>query len=239
MRLIGLLGAKGCGKDTLAKLLIAKLGFVRASFADALYREVSTAYAVPVAFLENRDTKEKPLRRLALIRCKDRDFVRVALRTLKGLRKDSLKHGLKGKLLDPFLTARDLLAARSPRWTMQLWGTEYRRESEFGKDSYWIDQVEDIIKANPDVRYVITDVRFVNEAKMVRRYNGALVRVRRPVLEQKEAEARARGVSTALHPSETQMATYPVDFEVVNVEGQPDLLVTNMSRFIPELSEAT
>lgn len=232
IRLIGLLGAKGCGKDTLAKYLIARLGFVRASFADALYREVAQAYGVATSFLENRDTKETALPALALSKCQDAGFVEVALAVINKNR------GLTGRLFGWALRSADLATPRSPRWVMQLWGTEYRRESKYGCDSYWLDKVRAVINANPDVRFVITDVRFMNEAKLVREYDGALVRVRRPILEEREAAARLSGKGTALHPSETQLASYPVDLEARNVEGNPDALLEGMQPLLPELSQA-
>lgn len=231
-RLIGLLGAKGSGKDTLAKILIARLGFVRLSFADALYREVAEAYGVAVAFLENRETKETPLPELALANCRDADFVSIALEAIHA------KRGYLGRAFSFLLRSRDLRAPRSPRWTMQLWGTEYRRKSKFGCDTYWIDKVRVQVVANPNVRYVITDVRFKNEAQMVRIFGGLLIRVRRLLLEEKEAAARAAGTLTALHPSETEMVDYPVDAEAFNREGAPASLTEGLGELLPELTRA-
>src|SRR6476661_846445 len=75
--ILGLLGAKGAGKDTAAKLFIQKYGYRRIAFADALYLEVANAFGVTVEFLNNRDTKETPLPELALSHCQDADFVQV------------------------------------------------------------------------------------------------------------------------------------------------------------------
>lgn len=220
-RVIGLLGVKGSGKDTLAKLLVARLGFVRVSFADALYREVADAYDVSIAFLENRDTKESALPELALKNCRDQDFVRVALGTIGS-------HDVE----------REVQTPRSPRWTMQLWGTEYRRKSQFGYDAYWIDKVRKYIEANPQARVVIADVRFLNEVRMVRSFGGSLIRIRRPMLEEQEAVARAAGALTALHPSETELSGYPVDAETLNREGEPASLLEGLSELLPELTQA-
>lgn len=222
-RVVGLLGAKGAGKDTLAQFLVSRLGFVRASFADTLYREVAEAYGVTVEFLGNRGTKELPLPELSLANCGDENFVTIALRTL---------HAAESEI------ELELQKPRSPRWTLQLWGTEYRRQSEFGYDAYWVDKVRALITDNPDVRYVLSDVRFRNEVAMVRGFGGILIRVRRPVLEEKEAAARAQGAGTALHPSETELAGYPVDFEAINREGEPESLVEGLHTVLPELAQA-
>jgi hypothetical protein len=240
IRLIGLLGAKGSGKDTLAQFLIERLGFVRISFADALYQEVAQAYGVSVEFLGKRDTKETPLPELKLANCKDENFVHIALQAVK-----------VGSLEE------ELQVPRSPRWTLQLWGTEYRRKGsrsqicttprpplgspllrELGAETYWLDKVASLIKANPDARYVITDVRFLNEAAMVRDFGGVLIRVRRPLLEQREAAAREAGTSTALHPSETELVNYPVDSETFNSEGRPEGLLEGLYDLLPELRGA-
>jgi hypothetical protein len=227
-QVVGLLGAKGAGKDTCAHYLVSLADFIRVGFADALYNEVSQAYGVAEAFLNNRDTKETPLKALRLANCNNLQFVETALRVLgckARLRRQALA-ALVGRVPAhaPARRIRALLnAPRSPRWTMQLWGTEYRRRGRYGVDSYWLDIVATLVQGNPQSSYVITDVRFINEAEFVRSMGGTLVRIRRPELEAREAANRARGGSAA-HPSETELLTFVVDREFMNVEGQPESL---------------
>jgi hypothetical protein len=200
--IVGLIGAKGCGKDTFAKVLSSRFGYVRLAFADALYGEAAAAFNVTVDFLGNRDTKETPLPELALVRCKDPHFL-IAV--------------LNEKPAD--MSGYDWLhLPRSPRWILQKWGTEYKRRSQFGYDSYWLDQIRDAILANPSGNFVITDVRFSNEANFVALLEGTLVRIRRPLLEQQEAEERANN-GTAAHPSETELLNWQVQRTVINEEG--------------------
>lgn len=78
--IIGLTGAAGSGKDTVAGVLSLEHGFRQIAFADALYAEVSTAFNVSVDFLKIRETKEAPTSKLALRRCVDPAFVRVVMR---------------------------------------------------------------------------------------------------------------------------------------------------------------
>jgi hypothetical protein len=230
-RLIGLLGAKGAGKDTAATLLIERLGFVRTSFADSLYREVAEAFGVTVDFLSRRETKETPLPELALALCKDPQFVEVAAG-----RRQTKWDWLR---IWPFSSYRRFLAKpQSPRWILQLWGTEYRRRSRFGHDLYWLDQVKARIAASPQTRFVITDVRFSNEADFVKEEGGLLGRVRRLSLEALEAQARSSGTATALHPSETELLTREVDFDLINKEGDVNSLAYGLSRVFPELNQA-
>jgi hypothetical protein len=229
-RLVGLLGAKGAGKDTAATLLVQKLGFVRLGFADALYREVMEAFGVTMEFLSCRETKETPLAELALVYCKDANFVEIVERSLSRL---MLGRKVTGHERNAFRAA-----PRSPRWILQQWGTEYRRRSRYGWDSYWLDQVSDVIAASPEARFVITDVRFPNEADYVEQEGGLLARVRRPVLEALEEQARLAGTVTALHPSETELVARSVHTELINQEGDANSLARGLRLVFPELAEA-
>ena len=174
-KIIGLLGVKGAGKDSFARYLVDLNGFVRIGFADALYREAAQAFGVSVEFLGRRDTKETALAQLALANCTDAQFVRC-------VREETAHEGDEERAF--------LQRPRSPRFVLQLWGTEYRRLR--GLDSYWLDQVSAAIGAAPHSSFVITDVRFKNEANFVENHGGALVRIRRPALETREALERAK-----------------------------------------------
>lgn len=205
-QVFGLLGVKGSGKDTCAKFLVEEHGFVRVAFADKLYREAAQAYGVTVEFLADRTTKESDLPALALANCRDPGFVRAVL----------AERGWHGSA-----PADQMHLPLSPRYVLQLWGTEYRRKR--GVDSYWLDQVAQLISADPTKSYVITDVRFKNEARFIESLGGKLFRIRRPELEAREAADRALK-GTAAHPSETELLNWPVHRELFNVEGHPESL---------------
>lgn len=204
---VGLLGLKGSGKDTCAKYLVEEKGFIRIGFADALYREVAQAFDVTVEFLGNRETKETDLPSLALVHCSDAAFIRT-------VREE------EGALAEPDYQ-KFLHKPRSPRYLLQLWGTEYRRRR--GVDGYWLDIVKAAIDAQPDKCFVVTDVRFSNEANFIEELNGVLVRVRRLVLEAKEASEREQN-GRAAHPSETELLARAVPYELFNLEGEPHAL---------------
>lgn len=227
--LIGLIGVKGAGKDTCAEFLVREKQFRRVAFADALYGETASAYQVTVAFLGNRATKERPLPELALTHCQDLAFVEAAVATLtrsRALRRAVLARAASGTYMKGVSRRQVnaiLNAPRSPRWTLQLWGTEYRRRA-YGEDEYWLKRVQAEIDSHPECSFVVTDVRFKNEADFIERMaGGLLVRVRRPDLERLEAANRARN-GTAAHPSETELLNRTVAFEVLNKESQPESL---------------
>lgn len=104
------------------------------------------------------------------------------------------------------------------RWRglLQHWGTEFRRHDN---ESYWIDRARDKIEAmrgcGADVA-VITDVRFENEASMVRDMGGLLVRIVRNQPSQSDS-----------HPSETAMDNQPYDITIDNT-GTLDALRSNV-----------
>lgn len=151
MIVIGLLGAAGCGKDTIGDILKAEFGFVPTHFGDELYREVSESFRVPEEFLRDRKTKEMDSELLTVERAKDVAFVQ------------SMADG-----------RHDLTAPRSPRWILQRWGTEYRRAQN---PNYWVDRTEARIRTlgEQGVRGVSnTSVRFDNELDLIRRFHGHL-----------------------------------------------------------------
>lgn len=166
--IIGLTGAAGSGKDSVADILVREHGFRRIAFADALYEEVSTAFNVPIEFLKNRETKEKPSARLSLGHCMDDKFA-MLVRQIKHRGNRPIGHASI-----PY----------SPRQILQWWGTDYRRAQ---RETYWIDKVRAQLLCPyggaMEQDWVITDVRFQNEADLVQELGGQLGLVLRPGVE--------------------------------------------------------
>ena len=87
------------------------------------------------------------------------------------------------------------------RRLLQVFGTEVAREQ--WSDSFWVDL--GFSKMQPDGKYVITDVRFPNEAEAVRNRGGILWRIHRP------------GVGPVNnHASDNHISQINVDLEVSN-----------------------
>ena len=59
--IIGLCGAAGAGKDTVAARLAAAHGFEAFAFADPLYKMISEMTGLPVEHLRDREVKERVL----------------------------------------------------------------------------------------------------------------------------------------------------------------------------------
>lgn len=191
MKLVALCAAAGAGKDTAADMLPAR----KLAFADTLYREVAGAFGVTVEWLQRREYKETPSSMLSLRECwpKCSDFL--------------WKLGIDGvKAEDP---GGDL--PRSPRQILQWWG-DYRRDQD---PDYFVHGMRAVLRfCSPDT--VITDVRFPNEAAMVRQLGGQIWQIRRPGYE-------AGGTG---HASDTAGDEFAPDRVVVNGGSLEDLRAT-------------
>ncbi|MHB1630691.1 MAG: nucleoside/nucleotide kinase family protein [Acidithiobacillus sp.] len=161
--IIGLTGAAGSGKDSVADILVAEHGFQRIAFADVLYEEVSTAFNVPIEFLKNRETKEKPSARLSLGHCMDDKFA-MLVRQIKHRGNRPIGHASV-----PY----------SPRQILQWWGDYRRAQSK----TYLVDKVRDRLAMATDTDWVIVGVRAQNEADLVQELGGQLGLVLRPGVE--------------------------------------------------------
>jgi len=65
----------------------------------------------------------------------------------------------------------------TPRLVLQEFGTDCMRKGFF--DGIWVSMVKREIMQNPNTNYVIPDVRFPNEGKMINALGGNVWRVRR------------------------------------------------------------
>lgn len=196
MRLVGLCGYAGSGKDEAAKALTA-IGWQRVAFADAV-REVAlainpivgykSAYTyhsslVGPVYLDGRSWW-KPWTWLA-------EFAPLAIRLADVV----AEYGwLKAKKRDEV------------RYLLQAIGTEAGRN--ILGENIWVDAA--IRKSSGDT--VFTDVRFPNEVAAIRERNGILVRITRP------------GVGPVNgHASETIIDGIAPDFTIDNCEGADEL----------------
>lgn len=188
MKLIALCGAAGAGKDTVADMLPAR----KLAFADTLYREVAEAWGVERHVLRCRETKETPLEVLALstIRATQYEFV------------DFLCNVPNQVSLWPS-------KPRSPRQILQWWG-DYRRAQS---PNYFVKATLRTMLDDGRDWWVITDVRFPNEAAMVRQLGGQLWQIRRPGYQ-------AGGTG---HASDTDGSEFGPDRVLVNGGNLEDL----------------
>jgi adenylate kinase family enzyme len=190
---LALTGPAGCGKDTVADLLVTHCEFTKLAFADALRGEVANAFDIDMQLLTRRETKEHPLTALALNKCLNTAFV------------DRL---VASELVE---WESGLATPRSPRQILQWWGTDFRRRDN---PDYWVNQLKSkisyLIKQGLGKYFVISDCRFANEADMTRNvFNGQIWQITRPGCE----------IAQDAHVSETTGRDFAPDFVVDNSQG--------------------
>lgn len=162
---IGLAGRARAGKNTVAEILDSiDPGFCQCAFADVLRVEVIDAFRVSNDLFNNDRLKERDDQALAIIRCGDIEFIE---------RMTALGY--------------NLIAPRTPRQIMQLWGTEYRRNQD---SEYWIDRlsafIHEQIKSGAR-KFAVTDVRFENEAQLIKKMDGLVWLIQRDQADLKHA----------------------------------------------------
>lgn len=182
--LIGLSGKMGSGKDTIAEMLVeySNVDFVLNSFGRMIREEIDSV--IKDSYLLNEEELE--------------DKYDVNFSEIKRVRE---------------ILGRESIFERSEksREGLQYWGTNVRRSQN---ELYWIDLAERKIKRmlEKGERTILTDVRFPEEADLIRKLNGTLLRL--------EAEEEVRvgriyardGIKTSKislsHSSETSLDNY-------------------------------
>lgn len=101
------------------------------------------------------------------------------------------------------------------RRLLQRMGTEVGRNL-FG-ENFWVDQT--LSKREPHLDYVITDCRFLNEARAVVN-EGQVWRITRPGV------GPAVSADGSIHPSETSLDNWPFDHIINNFGTLDELAIT-------------
>ena len=184
--IFGITGTKGHGKDTLAKLIVKHNPQYRIlHFADRLKQICQNVFGLTDLQINELEHKEKLFETPIIM-------------------DDSLPQLVEQTQLE--LQPRGLVA-KNPREIMQYVGTEYVRSI---RDSYWRDCVEKELTKF----CIVPDTRFINEAELLRRHGGKIIRVQRIDLP----------TNTDLHASETEQLMIRVDLTVRAVTGGLDHL---------------
>jgi len=103
-----------------------------------------------------------------------------------------------------------------PRWgktyreIMQQFGTEVCRVISWNT---WIYHVEKEFKQGKGENFIVDDVRFKNEADLIKKYNGILIKVVRPLPES----------SDSAHLSESEQDQIQPDIIIMNDSSKKDL----------------
>ena len=168
VRIIGIAGKAGSGKDTIAESLVEQEGFTRFAFADPLKNSVSNLFGIPLQHLNHRVSKE---------------------------------------------TVNETWQ-KSPRQLLQWLGDSVR--SDISKD-FFVVLMAERINVSGAQKVVISDVRYEQEARFIRRVGGEVVELTR------ENAFNTMGIQEASHSSEKALPRSLVDYKIANDGSKQDL----------------
>jgi len=114
-----------------------------------------------------------------------------------------------------FYWTRETKKEVTPRLVLQVVGTECMREGFF--DGIWISLLKQQILSNPNTNFVIPDVRFKNEIKMIKGLGGDIWRIKRgsdPLWF--NSYIKSNILPSNVHPSEWNWANSKFDHTIDN-----------------------
>lgn len=145
---IGLMGAPGTGKSSLASMLSIKAGYMPFAFADILKDQCARAFGCNRLIFDDRGLKNYPLYAFRLADCSDARFVRY-LAAKASYPNDKPPSGF-------------LLEARTARFIMQQYSDYYKEEHG---QNYYRDALFEQITRSESPLVVISDVRYEAEVQ--------------------------------------------------------------------------
>ena len=120
----------------------------------------------------------------------------------------------------------------TPRLVLQLFGTDCMRNGFF--DGIWVSLVKQKILENPDKNWVIPDVRFPNEVKMIQSVQGQVWQVRRGELPSWFLEKRDNSIEPKdVHASEWAWIDKDESFEqIIQNDGSLEDLLKKLEKML-------
>lgn len=228
LRLIGVSGHLGAGKDTVADYLQNEYGYTRVALADPIKRFGHKVFLFsreqlwgPSGARNAVDYRYNSPQMWNETEARLRSYGREFCAEVIGTEDSHLISNAYVSLLHWFSDLRrDFEKKLSPRIMLQTLGTEWGRDciyedvwiayllriakkllNEDGSTAPWTYTPEDgVIPASEYAKgVVVSDVRFFNELRLMKTEGGLLVRVVRP-----ETDSGARSIGIASHASEMQ-----------------------------------
>ena len=120
----------------------------------------------------------------------------------------------------------------TPRLVLQLFGTDCMRNGFF--DGIWVSLVKQKILENPDKNWVIPDVRFPNEVKMIQSVQGEVWQVRRGELPAWFIDKRDNNIEPlTIHASEWAWIDKDSSFEkIIQNDGSLEELLMKLKTMV-------
>lgn len=198
------------GKDTLIDLLVKDgLDVARVAFGDLLKEECAHDLATDVFTKEDllgffhSDAKDQPMPGLAIVELPEGQYARFLLRT----RTEP----------DPMKFANE---PRTPRWHLQQYGTNFRRDHLKNPD-VWLDAGMKVIENTEAEIIVVSDLRQRNEYSALVLEGASMVRLHRMW--------NIPGVDDApYHVTDLDLIGHRMDAVVLNEWGSPEAMLDQL-----------
>ena len=165
---VGISGKMGSGKDLVYDMLceLSDVDFENKKFAYPIKWIVSVLIGCDISQLEDREFKNKELgEEWTKYRIITKGLPNYYVSTLQEA-EDNTRHS----------NQRYVKVVMTPRLLLQLLGTEAGRE--IIHPNIWVNAL--FADYSEDSNWIITDVRFPNEAKAIKDKGGILIRINRP-----------------------------------------------------------
>ena len=233
--LIGIMGYKGSGKDTVADILknILKPKHEKFAFASKIKSDLTKIFDTPLSIFYNRDIKDNgyiKINNMDLDKVNDKFKELYPYGTLipfyKILKDDGYLKERKPNFIKRIFGKKKLeYDLNIPiRNAMQMYGTEFM-QAYFGS-TVWS-------KNAPTKDTIITDVRFPHEINFIKNNGGIIVKV----LNLQQLEKHMTG-SEDNHKSESFFTLYKEqDYVIINDGVNVSSLVREIYNFLEELEE--
>ena len=198
MRLCGIAGKSGAGKTEYAKHAIGIFGGTKVALGDAVKEEVGAFITSCGLTYEPRHLWGSQADRAELL----------SMNVAQWMLSDYRPRAVLSKYTTWDTPTRISISYRQ---LLQTWGTEYRRAQS---GSYWCDKGRDKARSIDGLVF-IDDIRFPDEAQMIKDEGGILVRIERP---------GGPRIKECGHASEVSLDAYTgFDVTIINAGDLTDL----------------
>lgn len=163
---IGIVAKKFSGKSTVADILCKELNAMKLAFGTPVKEEC-------IEFLDSEGAMYYPGHFYGNDKDKNKEIV------LRGdIPEELLTHGFLD-ICEPSPPEDPRYLTTTYRKIMQWWGTEYRRKQD---ENYWNEKMLEAISEVPEgMHIVIDDVRFVDEARLIKTLGGLILKIDRKI----------------------------------------------------------
>jgi len=185
MKIVAFTGKRGHGKSTAAEALVREHGYVHLNFADTLRDVCNLVYRVSYEEMMDPVLKETPLTRWPY---------KAPRELLQQIGTEMFRNYIEDTWIE--------------NWSQRVYGASISHPIGIGMSG-------EMIESTPPAGVVCSDCRFLNEAKMIKKLGGILIKIEDP--------RKVRTDAASLHQSETEIDLLSVDGFINNNQGIAEL----------------